>query len=56
MKFNKAKCKMLHLGQSNPRCTYRLGEELESSSADKDVGILMGKKLDVGWGVAFKTR
>ena len=24
MKYNKAKCKVLHLGQGNPKCGYRL--------------------------------
>jgi len=48
MKFSKAKGKVLHLGGDSPQYQCKLGHEwIESSPAEKDLGIPRDEKLDM---------
>jgi len=46
-KFNTEKCKVLHLGRNSAMNQYKLeATQLESSFAQKDLGVLMDTKLN----------
>jgi len=48
MRFSKATCGLLHLGQGNPKQKYRLDrEQVESRPEEKDLGLLVDEKLNM---------
>ncbi|KAF4793858.1 hypothetical protein TURU_106433 [Turdus rufiventris] len=49
MRFNKAKSKVLHLGQGSLWYQYRLEEGGVESSPAEDLELLVGEKLDTTW-------
>ena len=57
MKFNKDKSQVLHLGWKNCMHWYGLGADcLESSFAEKDLGVLVDKKLNLSEQRALETK
>uniref|UniRef100_K7F130 Reverse transcriptase domain-containing protein n=1 Tax=Pelodiscus sinensis TaxID=13735 RepID=K7F130_PELSI len=48
MKFNRDKCKVLHLGRNNQFHTYRMGSNcLGRSTAERDLGVIVDHKLNM---------
>ena len=49
MEFNVGKCKMMHIGRKNPKNVYSMGgTELETTSAERDLGVTIDDQLDLG--------
>ena len=48
MRFNRSKCRVLHLGKNNPKYQYRLGNDLLESSIEKvDLEILVDSRMNM---------
>ncbi|PKU42788.1 reverse hypothetical protein [Limosa lapponica baueri] len=57
LRFNRAKCRVLHLARGKPWYQNRLVDEgIESSPEQKDLGLLVGEKLDVCWQWVFAAQ
>jgi len=57
MKFSKGKYMVLHLGRNKPMHQYRLGMDLlESSSVERDLGVLLDDKLTMSQQCALAAK
>ena len=51
LNFNQSKCKILHIGENNPKYVYFMGNgtsraEIETTSLEKDLGLLVDTELN----------
>lgn len=57
MKLKKENCRVLHMGKKNPNHCHTLGAtQLESSTTEKDLGVLVNTKWHISQRCAVTTK
>ena len=61
LKFNETKCKILHLGENNPKKSYYIGShnsrvQLEETTLEKDLGIYIDPTLSFDSHIEYITK
>jgi ribonucleases P/MRP protein subunit RPP40 len=56
IKFNEEKCKVMHIGRSNPQFEYKMnGHILQETEIERDLGVIISKDLEWGHHVISAT-
>ncbi|XP_047127614.1 uncharacterized protein LOC124808516 [Hydra vulgaris] len=45
IKFNREKCKTMHIGNLNPQFSYKLGDHILQKEVERDLGVILSNDL-----------